>query len=155
MRKFILAFAALALLLSACAGAGGDAADTKYQTLGGVTSKSGDYCFQFEEEDLDSIPLAVSINGDSALVEMTIKLARTQEALKEGATLKPFYAVIHGRDAQDSIEVRLDADPASVDQVRAILEKPGDTVAVTFKGTMRKVDLDSINNKKVWTSLLL
>ena len=152
MRKILFAIAAATLLMTACTGSG---EGTKYMTYGGVTSKSGDFFQQFDDGDIDSIPLTVTINGDSADIAMTLKLGRTEEALKEGAELKPFWVNISGRDAQKDIEVRLDAEPANMEQIRAILDKPGDTVAVTFKGRMLKADLDSINNKKVWTSLLM
>ena len=151
MKKIFFAIAAVALLMAACGGA----EETKYMTYGGVTSTSGDFYVQFDDGDIDSIPLAVTVNGDSAEISMTLKLGRTDRELKEGAELKPFSAVISGRDEQKDIKVRLEADPASVDQLRAILDKPGDSVAVTFKGTMLKADLDSINNKKVWTGLLM
>ena len=154
MKKIFFSLAAL-LLLAAC---GENSGDTKYQTYGGITSTSGDYCFMFDAEDLDSIPLEVVADGDSAEVAMTLKLIRSQKALsevKEGAELKPFYTVISGRDHLDSLEVRLDADPSTVDQVKAILEKPGDSIRITFKGRAPKAYMDSLNNKKVWTSLLM
>lgn len=154
MKKILFSLAAL-LLLAACGEKGGD---TKYQTYGGVTSKSGDYCFMFDYESLDSIPLDVTVDGDSADVAMTLKIGRTERDLKdvrEGAELKPFYSIISGRDNLDSIEIRLDADPATVEQFRAILDKPGDSISVTFKGRALKADVDSLNNKKVWTSLLM
>ena len=154
MKKTIFALAVLALGLAACSGNGSE--ETKYMTYGGVTSQSGDFCFVFDEaNDVDSIPLKVNVNGDSAAVSMDVTLFRTEREVKEGADLKPFWATISGRDEQKGIEVRLDADPSSVEQLRAILGKPGDSVVVTFKGTMLKADLDSINNKKVWTSLLM
>ncbi|MBR1711910.1 MAG: hypothetical protein IJ722_00695 [Alloprevotella sp.] len=154
MKKTLFALAALALSLAACSGNGTEG--TKYMTYGGVTSQSGDFCFVFDEaNNVDSIPLNVNVKGDSAEISMDVTLFRTEKEVKEGAELKPFWATIHGRDEQKDIEVRLDADPASVEQFRAILDKPGDSVVVTFKGTMLKADLDSINNKKVWTSLLM
>lgn len=160
MKKILFAVAAVALLFTSCGGNatgnGTDAQeDLKYQTLGGVTSVSGDFTFSFDAEELDSIPLAVVVNGDSATVKMTIKLTRTDKELKEGAEVKNFYAKISGRDELKDIEFRLDADEACYEQVKAILDKPGQSVDVTFTGNALKANLDSINNKKVWTSLLL
>ena len=153
MKKILLTLSAL-LLLAACGESGGE---TKYQTYGGVTSTSGDYCFMFDYEDLDSIPLDVIANGDSADIAMTLKLFRSQKDIsevREGAELKPFYAVISGRDNLDSLEIRLDAEAATVEQVRGILNKPGDSISITFKGKAPKAYVDSLDNKKVWTSLL-
>lgn len=150
MKKIFFAFAAFALM-AACT----SEPEPSYMTYGGITGTSGDFFQQFDDGDIDSIPLTVTVDGDSADVAMTIKLGRTNVEVKEGAELKPFWIVMSGRDAQDEIKVRLDAEPASVDQLRAILDKPGDSVSVTFKGRMLKADLDSINNKQVWTSLLM
>lgn len=152
MKKVLFALAAF-VLLAACSGAG--ESEQKYVTYGGITSKSGDWFQQFDDGDIDSIPLQVTVDGDSADVSMTIKLGRTEEAVKEGAELKAFKINVSGRDEQKDIEADFFANPESVEQLRAILEKPGDSVAVTFKGRMLKANLDSINGKKVWTSLLM
>ncbi len=126
MKKAFLALAAVALLITSCGGNatgnGTDAQeDVKYQTYGGITSSSGDFTFSFDYESVDSIPLDVTVNGDSAFVKMTVKLTRTDKELKEGAEAKNFYASISGRDEQKDVEFRLDAEEASMEQLKAIL----------------------------------
>lgn len=165
-KTFILALTACAMLLTSCIGGGALPASEraraeavknlpKYQTLGGVTGRSGDYTFCFKVEDAASIPLAVSVSGDMATVSMTIKFTRTDEEVKSSAKLNPFWATIHGRDAQDDVEFRLDSDAASMARVKAVLDKPGQSAEVTFTGKLPKADLDRINNTKVWTSILM
>lgn len=155
MKKILFAIAAVGLLFTSCGGnATGDSQeDVKYQTYGGVTSSSGDFTFCFDYESVDSIPLDVTVNGDSALVKMTIKLTRTDRELKEGAEAKNFYASISGRDDNKDVEFRLDAEDASMEQLKAILDKPGQSVDLVFSGNVLKANLDSLNNKKVWTGL--
>lgn len=158
MKKAFLALAAVALLITSCGGnATGDGADgqenVKYQTYGGITSSSGDFTFSFDYESVDSIPLDVTVNGDSAFVKMTVKLTRTDKELKEGAEAKDFYASISGRDEQKDVEFRLNAEEASMEQLKAILDKPGQSVDLVFSGNVLKANLDSLNNKKVWTGL--
>lgn len=157
MKKTVLALAAVALLLTSCIGGG--ALQSKelmgYKTIGGVTSRSGDFTFCFKVEDANPMPLAVTTKGDETYVSFTVKMTRTNEAVKPNAKLTPFWATIHGRDAQDDVEFRLDCDPATMDKVKAILDKPGQSVEVTFMGRCPKADLDRINNTPVWTSLLM
>lgn len=158
MKKAFLALAAVALLITSCGGnATGNGTDAqenvKYQTYGGITSSSGDFTFSFDYESVDSIPLDVTVNGDSAFVKMTVKLTRTDKELKEGAEAKNFYASISGRDEQKDVEFRLDAEEASMEQLKAILDKPGQSVDLVFSGNVLKANLDSLNNKKVWTGL--
>ena len=158
MKKTFLALAAVALLITSCGGnATGNGTDAqesvKYQTYGGITSSSGDFTFSFDYESVDSIPLDVTVNGDSAFVKMTVKLTRTDKELKEGAEAKNFYASISGRDEQKDVEFRLDAEEASMEQLKAILDKPGQSVDLVFSGNVLKANLDSLNNKKVWTGL--
>lgn len=157
MKKTIIPLAAAALLLASCIGGGAlqSKEQAGYQTIGGVTSRSGDFTFCFKVQDANPMPLAVTTKGDEAYVSFTVKMTRTDEALKPNARLTPFYAVIHGRDAQDDVEFRLDCEPSAMERVKAILDKPGQSVDITFTGRCPKADLDRINNTKVWTSLLM
>ena len=108
MKKTIMTLAAAALLLASCIGGGAlqSKEQAGYQTIGGVTSRSGDFTFSFKVQDANPMPLAVTTKGDEAYVSFTVKMTRTDEALKPNARLTPFYAVIHGRDAQDDVEFR-------------------------------------------------
>ena len=40
-----------------------------------------------------------------------------------------------------------------MEQLKAILDKPGQSVDLVFSGNVLKANLDSLNNKKVWTGL--
>lgn len=151
MKKLVFLFATALLILSAC-----DNEPKNVTYYGGVTSASGENCFAWDYSvNPDNLVLETvkDADSDSLLVTLNLKFTRTEKEIKP--VTSDWYLKISGRDDYKDVEIRLDADEASMKTVKdAANAKQGDEIAVAFKGKATQGAIDSIAEKKCWTGVL-